>query len=185
MRLLALCLGLLAIFGASSLLLGYLILRNQAEQQAQQEQYRRFEIIEATQRAVTLYRHNGGELNKALLGKDAAQAQQARAAMQQSRHQADVELARLRGFDPASAQLITGALDLVPGYSQQVMDALAAGRPADPQVLAALQRELNQVEASTRRCWRRPRPMPPRKLAPSRSSRRPANAPPGRSATRR
>src|SRR5579859_8021347 len=103
-RLLALCLGLLAIAGSSSLLLCYLILRNQDEQQAQQEQYRRLEIIQATQQAIEQFRHRGGELNKALLQKDARQESAARQAQEVSRRAAVAQLERLSGFDPDSAR---------------------------------------------------------------------------------
>lgn len=148
MRLLALCLGLLVIFGSSSLLLGYLILRNQGEQRAQEEQYQHFEVIQGVQQAINLFRHNGGELNKALLQKSAPLERAARQALEQSRGAATVQLRQLAAFDPDSAGTVGAALDLVPGYSQQVMDALVAGRPADPQVLAELQRQLNRIEST-------------------------------------
>ena len=157
MRLLALCLGLLAIAGSSSLLLGYLIVRNQGEQQAQQEQYRRFEIIQGTQQAITLFRHTGGELNSALLRKDAALERQARQAQEAARHEAGKQLERLRGFDPDSAQRIDSSLDLQPRLSQQVMEAIVAGRQADPQTLAELQRQLNLVEDTLSEATRRER----------------------------
>jgi diguanylate cyclase (GGDEF)-like protein len=157
LRLLALCFGLLAIAGSSSLLLGYLILRNQGEQQAQQEQYRRFEIIQATQQSINLFRHAGGEVNSALLRKDAGLERQARQAQDAARREAGVQLERLRGFDPDSAQRITGVLDLQPRRSQQIMEAIIAGRQADPQLLAEMQRQLNLMEDTLSEAGRRER----------------------------
>jgi len=157
MRLLALCFGLLGIAGSSSLLLGYLILRNQGEQQAQQEQYRRFEIIQETQQATNLVRHTGSELNSALLRKDTVQESRARRALEAARREAAAQLERLRGFDPQSAQRISSVLELQPRLSQQVMDAMVAGRQADPQVLAELQRQLNLMENTLTEAGRRER----------------------------
>ena len=147
-RLLGLCLGLLLVFGGSSLLLGYLIERNQSEQQAQQEQYRRFEIIQAAQQAVYLYRHYGGELNKARLQKSSDLIAQAQQAMDSAQGDVNTQLNRLREFDPGSANTIETALKEVPQYSEQVMAAMAAGLQPDPSVLTELQRRLNLVETT-------------------------------------
>jgi diguanylate cyclase (GGDEF)-like protein len=148
MRLLALCLGLLLISGSSSLLLGWLILGNQAEQQAQQEQYRRFEIIQGAGQAINLFRHHASSVNSALLQNDARAEAVARQARDAAWRNAEAQLDRLGGFDPASAQRIRAALDQVPGYSQQVMEQMRAGKPGDPQVLGELQRQLNLIEST-------------------------------------
>ena len=147
-RLLGLCFSLLGIFGGSSLLLGYLIERNQSEQQAQQEQYRRFEIIQAAQQAINLYRHYGGELNQARLQKKPELVVQAQRATEQSRGDVDTQLERLGQFDAASARLIETALTEVPQYAQQVMDAMLAGQAPAPAILAEMQRRLNLVETT-------------------------------------
>ncbi|MDB5978678.1 MAG: hypothetical protein JWR07_5438 [Nevskia sp.] len=148
-RLLGLCLALLTIFGGSSLLLGYLIQRNQTEQQAQQEQYRRFEIIQATQQAINLLRHNGGQLNSAILLKDAQLESQMRQALDQSRRDVDVQLVRLGSFDPASTRVIESALNEMPQYVQTAIAAIAAGKQAEAApVLAELQRRLNLIEGT-------------------------------------
>jgi diguanylate cyclase (GGDEF)-like protein len=139
---------LFTLFGSTSLLLGYLIERNQAEQQAQQEQYRRFEIIEVVQQAINLFRHNGGELNKARLQKNPELEAQAQAALEQSHRNVDRQLDRLRQFDPASADVSGSALAQVAQYSQQVMDAMVAGKTPDPAILNELQRRLNLVETT-------------------------------------
>lgn len=148
-RLLGLCLALLTIFGGSSLLLGYLIQRNQAEQLAQQEQYRRFEIIQATQQAINLLRHNGGQLNSAILLKDAQLERQMRQALEKSRQDVDQQLVRLGSFDAASMRLIESALNEMPQYVQSAIDAIAAGKQAEAApVLAELQRRLNLIEST-------------------------------------
>ncbi len=147
-RLLGLCFSLLGIFGGSSLLLGYLIERNQSEQQAQQEQYRRFEIIQAAQQAINLYRHYGGELNQARLQKKPELVVQAQRATEQSRGDVDTQLERLGQFDAASARLIETALTEVPQYAQQVMDAMLAGQAPAPAILAEMQSRLNLVETT-------------------------------------
>lgn len=148
-RLLGLCLALLTIFGGSSLLLGYLIQRNQAEQLAQQEQYRRFEIIQATQQAINLLRHNGGQLNSAILLKDTQLESQMRQALERSRQDVDQQLVRLGSFDAASMRLIESALNEMPQYVQSAIAAIAAGKQAEAApVLAELQRRLNLIEST-------------------------------------
>src|SRR5581483_682448 len=156
-RLLALCFGLLAIAGSSSLLLGYLILRNQGEQQAQQEQYRRFEIIQGAGQAISQFRHHASAVNSALLQHDAKAEAAAREARDLAWRDAGAQLERLRGFDPASAQRIRTALDLVPGYTGQLIEEMRAGKPADPQLLGELQRQLDLIEGTLDAASRRER----------------------------
>ena len=157
-RLLGLCLALLVIFGSSSLLLGYLIERNQSDQRAQQEQYRRFEIIQATQQAMNQWRHNGGELNAMLMLKNPDPIRQARAAVEQSSRELDRQLGKLAEFDPGSAKSIQAALADVPRFSERVMNALIAGGQGNANSdLAELQSRLNLIEATLSAAGKRER----------------------------
>ncbi|MFI4979566.1 MAG: putative bifunctional diguanylate cyclase/phosphodiesterase [Nevskiales bacterium] len=168
-RLLGLSLGLLAIFGSSSLLLGYLIQRNQSEQQTQQEQYRRFEIIDAIQQAMAQYRHTGGELNSAIMQKKSDLEQQARHAWEDARKDVDVQLVRMGSFDPAGAQIIESALQGTPQYSERVMEAVAAGKQDEAApLLAELYRRFNLIEESLRSASLRERSLAERSLVEAR-----------------
>jgi len=84
-RLLALCLSLVAVLGGASVMLGYLILRDQDFQLAQQKQYDRFETIYSAQQAMSLLRHRGGQLNSAVLARDAELQSCAKAAQERPR----------------------------------------------------------------------------------------------------
>lgn len=146
-RLMALCLGLAAVFGCSSLILGYLIERNQTKQAAQHEQYRRFEVIQATQQALGVYRHRGGRLNSVSLLKDTAQEDRARAELEQARESLDAVLRDLEAFDPNSAGITRKALDEIPEYTRRVMAALLSGKQLDAEPsLAELQQRLDLIE---------------------------------------
>lgn len=146
-RLLALCLGLAMIFACSSLVLGYLIERNQDRQLAQQEQYHRFEVIQGTQQALGTFRHAGGQVNNAALRKNPQQERQARSAQQQARATLDIQLEKLAAFDPASARTIRNALDELPEHVQRVMDALLSGLPLESEPsFVELQRRLDLIE---------------------------------------
>ena len=168
-RLLGLSLGLLAIFGGSSLLLGYLIERNQSEQRTQQEQYRRFEIIDALQRAMAQYRHTGGELNSAIMQKKPDLERQARGAWEDARKEVDVQLIRMASFDSSGAQTIESALQGTPEYSEQVMKAVAAGKQDEAApLLAELYRRFNLIEESLRSASLRERTLAERSLVEAR-----------------
>lgn len=129
-KLLALSFGLLGIFASSGLVLGYLIERNQIEQTALREQYRRFEIIERLQQVIGEYRHFGGQLNNAILVNDEAKKDKSLKERQDARKTVDGELDRLASFDPASRQVITTALDTVEDAAQRGIQALVAGDQA-------------------------------------------------------
>ena len=168
-RLLGLSIGLLMIFGGSSLLLGYLIQRNQSEQRTQQEQYRRFEIIDAIQQAMAQYRHMGGELNSAIMQKKPDQERQARREWENARKEVDTQLVRMGSFDQSSAQIIESALQGTPEYSEQVMNAVAAGKQDEAApILAELYRRFNLIEASLRAASLRERTLAERSLVEAR-----------------
>ncbi|MDB5987628.1 MAG: hypothetical protein JWR16_2681 [Nevskia sp.] len=147
LRVLALSYGLLAIFGSSALILGFLIERNQAEQSTLREQYRRFEIIQALQQAVALYRHFGGQLNTAILTKDAQAEDKLRLQQQAARKDVDTQLLRLGSFDPDSEQVMTNALETVEEDSHQGLEAFIAGHEelAAP-FINQVQRRLSLIE---------------------------------------
>jgi len=148
-RLLALSCGLLAIFASSGLVLGYLIERNQTEQTALREQYRRFEIIQGVQEAVAQYRHFGGQLSEAILMNDAAKESEFLQARQMARKGVDAQLLRLGSFDPKSREVIVAALDTVESDSQQGLQMLVAGKQAEAvPFVNEVQRRFSLVETT-------------------------------------
>ncbi|MBL6749884.1 MAG: EAL domain-containing protein [Nevskia sp.] len=146
-RLLGLCLGLVAVFGSANLLLGFLVDSNERMQEEQQGRYRRFEIIQATDQALALYRHTGGQFTSAALLKNADQEASARASWGEAGHNLNTELGRLSSFDPASVAIIKGALDEEPKYVDRAIAALLKGQQDEAApILAELQRRLDLIE---------------------------------------
>jgi diguanylate cyclase (GGDEF)-like protein len=157
-RLLGLCLGLLVVFGSSSLLLGYLIKRNQEEQVAQAEQYRRFATIQAVQEAISLDNRVGSDVNVAMIQKKPEDEAKAHKLEQQARNGIWVELDRLRGFDPDSAQIIESAEKDVPYYAEHWARAVAEGRNAEAEpFMAQLELRANKLEDTMRAATARER----------------------------
>ena len=148
-RLLALICGLLAIFASSGLVLGYLIERNQTEQTALREQYRRFEIIQGVQEAVAQYRHFGGQLSEAILVNDAVKKSESLLARQAARKEVDAQLLRLGSFDPKSREIMVAALGTVENDSQQALQLLVAGKQAEAvPLINEVQRSFSLVETT-------------------------------------
>lgn len=155
-RLLALCLSLVAVLGGASVMLGYLILRDQDFQLAQQKQYDRFETIYSAQQAMSLLRHRGGQLNSAVLARDAELQSRAKAAQEKAKAALDRELVKLAAFDPASARIIDDSMADVPGLTRKVMEALISGQQAQSApVFGALQQKLNVIEETLQRASQR------------------------------
>lgn len=71
-RLLGLCIGLLVLLGGASVTLGVLLVRNQAFQNEQAQQYDRFERAFNAEQALSVYRNCGSKLNSAILARNAA-----------------------------------------------------------------------------------------------------------------
>lgn len=147
-RLLAVCLGLMAVFGGTSVLLGYLIFRNQADQRAIEEQYRRFERIQTVQQDVLAYRHEGSQLNVAIMQRDRDRQAQAQAATDRAAAQLERSLGELQGFDPDAAAAIRD--ELRSGLEQKSSAAIAAfvrGDQAEAaRILGQLQRSFAHIE---------------------------------------
>src|SRR5579885_3448226 len=142
-RLLAVCLGLMAVFGGTSVLLGYLIFRNQADQRAIEEQYRRFERIQTVQQDVLAYRHEGSQLNVAIMQRDRDRQAQAQAATDRAAAQLERSLGELQGFDPDAAAAIRD--ELRSGLEQKSSAAIAAFVRGDQ---AEAARSLGQLQRS-------------------------------------
>lgn len=146
-RLLALSVGLLAVLGTANLLLAYMIHQNQGGQVAQQEQYRRFEIIQATGQSMTWLRHLGGQLNSARLFRRTAEEAQVAAAIRAAESNLDAQLERMASFDTASVERIREALLEIPALQASVVDAMLARRPPENEPsVRELQRRLNLIE---------------------------------------
>ena len=148
-KLLALSFGLLGIFASSGMVLGYLIERNQVEQTALREQYRRFEIIEGLQQAIGEYRHFGGQHNSAILVNDEAKKDESLKQRDEARKTVDAELERLASFDPASKQVITTALDTVEDASQRALQKLVVGdQAAATPLIGEVERRFDLIQST-------------------------------------
>ena len=146
-RLLGLCLGLVAILGSASLVLGYLIVRNQEFQAAQWSQYRRFETIYAAQQSMSNYRNRGNQLNSATLAKDKSQEDKAAAGFEAARANLEAQLNLLAEFNAPSVAVIRAALGEIPVYRQKLLDAIFAGDQAEVALnTSALQQRLDLFE---------------------------------------
>ncbi len=155
-RLLGLTASLFLAFVAGSLLLTFLVERNHGDQIAGVEQSRRFQAILDTEQAMGLYRHHGSQINAASMLGDADKERLARAAYADSRHALDERLQVLGGFDRNSHDIVSGALDEIPDYTEQVMAALRTGHQVESApALAELQRRLDLIEDTLQSARRR------------------------------
>lgn len=146
-RLFVFCLGLLLVLGGANLLLGYLLRRGEADQFAQQQQYRRFETIFGAQQAMVHYRHTRSQLNSALLLKDRDLKVQAEQAWKEARQNLDEKLLKLESFDPVSARIIQDALSELPFHTQRIMQAIISGKQVQAeQSWAEFQRRIDLIE---------------------------------------
>ena len=146
-RLLALCLTLVMALAASNSLLGYLINRDSAAQAAKEEQLRRLQIFQATNQALTLYRHKGAEVNSAILMKEKNRQAAAQQAFRQAAADLDTELNKLALFDPRTVTIIRRALSDLPHYADLVVQAVLAGRQSEAGPAAAeMQRRIDLIE---------------------------------------
>lgn len=146
-RLLVLCLGLVTVCEGANLSLGYLISQNEARQLAQQEQYRRQDVIREVQQAMEQARHVGGQLNSAKLMAEAAEQAKWQPLLEEAKADVFRKLDLLRSFDPHSAELVLRATSEVTGYQEHAIDALVAGRrnEAAP-IFAEAQTRLNLIQ---------------------------------------
>lgn len=157
-RLMALCVGLVAVLGVANLLLAYMINQNQGRQVAQQEQYRRFEIIQATGQSMARLRHLGGQLNSARMFRKTQEEAQISAAMRAAETNLDAQLNQLASFDVASAQRIRLAVGELPLLQASVVEAMLAGRsPENEPSVKELQRRLNLIEETLSEATQRER----------------------------
>jgi len=148
-RLLGLCLGLVAILGGASVVLGYLILRNQASQEIQQSQFHRFETIYASQQGMIIYRNRASQLNSAALARDKALQDRASVAFEAAGASLEHQLEQLASFDAPSVEIIRKALQEVPIYRQRTVDAMLSGDQSQvgPNS-AALQQRADLIETT-------------------------------------
>jgi diguanylate cyclase (GGDEF)-like protein len=146
-RLLGLGLGLVGLFGATVLLLGYLIERDRDAQQLQQSQSERFETIYGVDQAMHRFRHANSRVTAAMLSHDTEGALAARRAVEAERGNLEQQLRTLAQFDTRSAELVSAALIEVPTLAAESRTALLDGDPerAAP-VASALQARWEQIE---------------------------------------
>jgi diguanylate cyclase (GGDEF)-like protein len=148
-RLLLLCVALVIAFTTGTLALASLFAQNQRDQLAAQEQYRRFETIVATEQAMTLFRHRGGQLNSTLLLHKADEQKAAEAAHEQALDAVKARLAEVGVFDAPSRDVVLSAVDEVPRLSLIAITAIGAGKQesAAP-VMAQMQQLLDTIETT-------------------------------------
>jgi diguanylate cyclase (GGDEF)-like protein len=148
-RLLVLLAALCLAFSAGSLMLTYLFEHNQSDQLAAQEQYRRFETIVATEQAMTLFRHRGGQLSSALLLHQADEQKKAEEAHQIAFDALRSKLDEVGEFDPHSRDVVLAAATEVPKLSLVALQAISAGKQeAAAPVMAQMQQLLDTIEST-------------------------------------
>ncbi|GAC1622840.1 MAG: hypothetical protein NVS9B10_07230 [Nevskia sp.] len=135
------------ILGSASLILGYLIVRNQEFQAAQWSQYRRFATIYAAQQSMSNYRNRGNQLNSATLARDRTQQERAAAGFEAARTSLDAQLDLLADFNAPNVAIIRDALSEVPIYRQRLLDAIFSGNQVEVTLnTSALQQRLDLFE---------------------------------------
>ncbi|MDP3294600.1 MAG: EAL domain-containing protein [Nevskia sp.] len=142
-----LCLGLVAVLGGASLVIGSVILRDQEANTARRQQFERFETIYAAQQAMNRVRQHSAQLNAAILTPDRRQQSLARQAQIEAKAGFDSELLKLSNSDPISARLIEEASDEIDGLSARAVNAAASTEPARaPPLLSALQQRIDLID---------------------------------------
>ncbi|WP_293394542.1 EAL domain-containing protein [Nevskia sp.] len=141
-----LCLGLVAVLGGASLVVGSGVLRDQEASVAWQQQFARFETIYAAQQAMGLVRQHSGQLYAAILSANRTQQALARKAQQEAKASFDGELLKLSASDPISARLIETASDEIDGLSVRAINAATAGGGQATPLLSALQQRIDLID---------------------------------------
>lgn len=155
-RLLVLSLGLVGILGSASLILGYLIVSNQSFQTQQQEQFQRFEAINAAQQAMGGFRSAGGQLNSATFTKDKDLEERAQIVFEKAKQNLDDKLSLLVPFDSASVATINTAAMRAMVYRERVVEYFLTGpRELMTPTSVALQNQLTLIEETLRAAGQR------------------------------
>jgi len=146
-RLLALCLGLIAILGGANLWLAVLVGQNQRGMQALNEQYSRYAIREGAERAIMRLRHDGSRLANARLAHDDQESEVARLAFADTLKHVDEQLDQVATFDAESAKVIRTALSIAVPLQETLLNDLIAGNQAQVELKGRqLQAQLDTVE---------------------------------------
>ena len=157
-RLMAIFASLLLLFSASNALLAGLIHMDQTAMSAQQEAYRRFDLISDTRAAVTLSRHIGGQIVSSRLTHDNEGLAKAQAAQEQATRDLDAQLLHLDPFDGVNARLIRTALAEAGHYTEVAVTAMLADKPSEVKArMAEMQKRVDLVEATLQTMSRRER----------------------------
>lgn len=123
-RLLSLCLGLVGILCATTLLLGLVIHQREAQEVEQKKQYDRLQAITMVREALTTARHYRGQVNVAKLLSDPALEERIMRSLADAERELQDGLDRVRQFDPESAETVIRERELSLVTMQKSMVAL-------------------------------------------------------------
>ncbi len=142
-----LCLGLVAVLGGASLVIGSVMLRDQEANAARLQQFERFETIYAAQQAMNLVRLHSGQLASAIQTPNRQQQDLARKAQIEAKASFDDQRLKLSSADPISAKLIEEASNEIDGLSIRAINAVVSGEAGRAQpLLSALQQRIDLID---------------------------------------
>lgn len=148
-RLFVLCFGLIAIFGSATVLLGYLIHRDQAFQKIEQDQQHRFEAIWSAEQSMSLFRQRASQLSTSILLKDEDGQRKAEQVFTKARSELETRVRVVEQFDRPSAQIIRETLPKIPIDILNATHALAGGLHSEAtSSVAELQQSLALIEST-------------------------------------
>lgn len=154
----ALCLGLVVVLGGTTLVIGSAMVRDQAANIAQQQQFERFDTIYTTQQAMNQLRQRSGQLYAALLAGDRSGQDAARQAQAEAKAAFEQELGKFAEADPVAVRLIEDSSREIGSLSAQAVDAIIAGQTARAMPLfASLQQRLDLIDETLQAASRQER----------------------------
>lgn len=146
-RLLGLCIGLLVLLGGASVTLGVLLVRNQAFQNEQEQQYDRFERAFNAEQALSVYRNRGSKLNSAILARDLDGERRAQIEFEDASLVLLRQLKDLARTEPETAATAHATLQEVEDYRNKAVAAILSGnRGQIARYSGLLQQRLDLVE---------------------------------------
>ena len=125
-RLLSLSLGLMAVLGCTTMLLGFVIQQREAQEAEQKQQYDRLQAITTVRESLTTVRHFQGQINVAKLLADKELQARLEQRLATVRSELEMALQRAEKFDPASAAIVRDQWRQSISGARKFMEALAS-----------------------------------------------------------
>ena len=156
-RLLGLSLGLMAVLGCTTVLLGFVIQQREAQEAEQKQQYDRLQAITTVREALTTVRHFQGQINVAKLLAD--KELQARLEQRLARVEIELEMAlqRAENFDAASAAVVRDQRAQSISGARNFMEALASKSDSAARLAIETFKNLDTIESTLQQAGLRER----------------------------